>query len=59
MQVFLKYYHFEELVQVLSRYSHHATVLQSVVRGYLARRKAKRLMDEKKRRAAMIIQASK
>lgn len=57
-QVFLKYYHVERLWQILSSYERHATKMQKLVRGFLARREAQGLWRQKRERvAAIIIQA--
>ena len=51
-QVFLKYYHIERLWQILSSYGRHATKMQKLVRGFLARREAQCLWRQQKERAA-------
>ena len=56
-QVFLKYYHLEHLIKVLSGYERSATVLQSVMRGWMARKKVKKMKEERQERAAVVIQA--
>lgn len=56
-QVFLKYYHSERLLKVLARHDQLATVLQCLVRGWRARRKAREMRKERNARAATKIQA--
>ena len=57
LQIFLKYYHIEQLGQLLARYDGAATTAQRVVRGWLARRRVVVLREEKRRRDAVRIQA--
>ena len=57
MQVFLKYYHSERLLQTLAGFDRSATVLQSVVRGWQGRRNAVQVRKERAEKAAVKIQA--
>jgi len=56
-QIFLKYYHVERLVQILSSYDRSAIAIQQVVRGWMARRRVARLREERRLRAVVRIQA--
>lgn len=44
-------------MKILSKYERLATALQSMVRGWMGRRRAKQLRKEKDRRAVVKIQA--
>ena len=56
-KVFLKYYHVERLLQILNNYDRLAVKIQKVVRGWLSRRKVAFLKQERRYRAAVMIQA--
>ena len=55
--MFLKYYHSERLLQILSGYDRSATVLQSIVRGWQGRKKAVQVRKERAEKATVKIQA--
>lgn len=59
LQVFLKYYHSETLLKMLTRHDRLATVLQALVRGWRGRRKAKERRKERNTRAAVKIQSGR
>ena len=54
LQVFLKYYHIEELDRLLEHYRRLANLVQAVAKGWLAR-----VHYKKRRRNAILIQKSK
>ena len=59
-QVFLKYYHVDHLDKLMSKFEWSAVVLQSLIRGWRARRAVARLKKQKRRNlAAILIQAGK
>ena len=59
-QVFLKYYHVDHLDKLMSKFERSAIVLQSLIRGWRARRAVARLKKQQRRnQAAILIQAGK
>lgn len=60
VQVFLKYYHIERLWQIVSNYDRHATAVQKMVRGWIARKRVEQHRRELTRiAAATVIQTGK
>ena len=54
-KVFLRYYHVEELNEMVKRYKKHAIILQKYAKGFLARRLRKRIIWKTKNNASSVI----